>query len=159
MTSDKLKRIIDRCGTDQQKSAIILPYLYEFIPDGQYTLDEQLAFIICAIPLVDHFPENLIIKQLIDGPNDPRPSTAPDTHRNILKALKAKHPESVKLLANFYRPIQQVPSSIKSNDDWCAMCAILRMMDIVPGDWTTSQDSDKINQAVQVFINGPRPNY
>ena len=152
LTRERLDRLIAMCAPDERKVHIIMPHVSELIPPGDFNLNQQLAFLICAIPSVGRLPDETILATLLMGPTVRNPANYPGTKRNILRALKEKHPETAKVLAERYRPHKHVPEDVKANDDWCCLLAFGNMIDQIPGPWMESGDPDMIHDAVCQYL-------
>lgn len=153
LTEERLADIIKACGADEDKRRIVEPFLNEQVPEGDFELDEKLAFIICAMPMVGKMPNDIILHDLKAGPLHVNPDDYAGTHRNMLRRLKSAHPETAKRMAAAMRSHKHVPQRVKSNDDWCCMVALADMVDALPGPWTEDPDPESINTVAKAYIN------
>lgn len=159
LTKDRLNTIISKCGDDEVKRRLVSRHEQNFVPEGDWTLDQKLAFIICAIPGVGKFDDAGIITNLLIGPAPVNQENYPGTHVNMLRRLKSKYPETARQLAELQREHKHVPYAIKSNDDWCCLTAFTQIIIDLPGPWIESTDPDDINQAVREYIDAAKQNF
>ena len=110
------------------KTDVIRNY-FEYVPRGPYSEDEQIGFIVAAMPNVGMFPASMIVAQLERGPMVLNTPDFPGTKPNLYKVWHEAYPEQTKEVAEFYAPHKNVPDSIKSSEEWCCLCALAEMID------------------------------
>lgn len=101
-----------------------------YVPVGEYSVDEKVAFIVSALPFAADCAPHFIAMQLTIGPeffSDLGVGVEP----GVVHDWVERYPDTAHEVAELYASMRLVPEGVKSNVEWACMCAIREALAMV----------------------------
>ena len=126
-TEERLKKICNSLYKSQ-KEEIISAY-WEFIPDGDYTLDEKVIFVVCSIPNGASYPDSLVLMQLLQGSMFVNSKDYELAKPNIAKVIYEKigKEQALNKVVKYVKKHKHCP--VNNNGEWAMLIWLADMID------------------------------
>lgn len=121
LSMQDINRVISLIGADR---ALVLHNYHDYIPSGEYSDEEKLAFIIAAMPGVGGYTPETTAERLKLGPLDVLPEDSPIAKPVLVRKWMSVLGQHVDDVVQFYAPKKLVPEKIKENKEWVCICAL-----------------------------------
>lgn len=125
---------------------------WEYVPDEKLPLNEQIGYIISAMPNAGMYPTSLIVYQLVTGPtyvNSRDYELAKPTVADYL--LKNKNTQELHNAIMLYRELKHCPTKYKDNDKFMLILLIADMFDIVASEHKRIDTYDELYNLIVEF--------
>ena len=144
-------RAVTASLTPDQKRYVI-EQNWEVIPDGDWTDDQKIAFVVAAIKQAGMYPAGAITAMLT-GPNPipPNPPDYPNTKPNMYRRLQARDPGLLHQLIAKYRTHKHVPNWILAQDMWVGLVALGNSIDTMRGISYDAGMDERLATALSYF--------
>ena len=128
LTPETIRAVISMLTPEEKQT--LVDKQWEFIPDGDFTMDEKIGFIAAAVPRACNYSAKQLVtifKVSCKYPANPR--DYPYNRPALYHRLESNNPDTLRRLIDMYRPHKHVPNYILKNDMWVGLNAIAAVID------------------------------
>ena len=100
------------------------------IPVGEWNIETEIGFIVSSLPVAAECSPHFVAMQLTIG-QDFVDNWAKGVNPAVVHAWAEAYPDTLKEVALAYSGRRWVPDHIKSNAEWCCLCALREALSMI----------------------------